>query len=91
MVNRFANGRIFVSETLQGVWWMGIFLVVWPFVDTITTIAVTYALYQLGDIKFFLPSYGVDVGTVAGGVFLMALKFVIEQAILLQSENDLTI
>ncbi|MGX1351662.1 hypothetical protein AB7M49_005238 [Bradyrhizobium elkanii] len=91
MVNRFANGRIFVSETLQGVWWMGIFLVVWPFVDTITTIAVTYALYQAGDIKFFLPSYGVDVGTVAGGVFLMALKFVIEQAILLQSENDLTI
>ncbi|MGN8546704.1 DUF2975 domain-containing protein [Bradyrhizobium sp. 13971] len=91
MVNRFANGRIFVSETLRGVWWMGIFLVVWPFVDTITTIAVTYALYQAGDIKFFLPSYGVDVGTVASGVFLMALKFVIEQAILLQSENDLTI
>lgn len=91
MVNRFANGRIFVSETLQGVWWMGIFLVVWPFVDTITTNAVAYALYKLGDIKFFLPSYGVDVSTVAGGVFLMALKFVIEHAILLQSENDLTI
>ena len=31
------------------------------------------------------------VSTVAGGVFLMALKFVIEHAILLQSENDLTI
>ena len=91
MVNRFANVRIFVSETLQGVWWMGIFLVVWPFVDTITTNAVSYALYQLGDIKFYLPSYNVDVGTIAGGVFLMALKFVIEHAILLQSENDLTI
>ena len=91
MVNRFASGRIFVSETLQGVWWMGIFLVVWPFVDTITTNAVLFVLYRTGDVKFFLPNYNVDVGTIAGGVFLMALKFVIEHAILLQSENELTI
>ncbi|MFB9262442.1 hypothetical protein ACFFWD_04545 [Bradyrhizobium erythrophlei] len=91
MVHRFASGRIFVSETLQGVWWMGIILVVWPFVDTITTNAVAYTLHQIGDVKYFLPSYNVDVGTIAGGVFLMALKFVIEHAILLQSENELTI
>ncbi|MBK5653857.1 MAG: DUF2975 domain-containing protein, partial [Rhizobium sp.] len=91
MVNRFANGRIFVSETLQGVWWMGIFLVVWPFIDTITTNAVIYVLYRIGDIKFLLLNYNLDVGTIAGGVFLMALKFVIEHAILLQSEHDLTI
>lgn len=38
-----------------------------------------------------LPSYNVDIGTIAGGMFLMALKFVIEHAILLQSENELTI
>jgi hypothetical protein len=91
MVNRFANGRIFVSETLQGVWWMGIFLVVWPFVDTTTTNAVLYVLYRIGDVKFFLPNYDIDVSTIAGGVFLMALKFALEHAILLQSENDLTI
>ena len=52
MVNRFANGRTFVSETLQGVWWMGIFLVVWPFVDTITTNAVIYVLYRIGGRRF---------------------------------------
>jgi hypothetical protein len=78
MVNRFANGRIFVSETLQGVWWMGIF-------------PVLYVLYRIGDVKFFLPNYDIDVSTIAGGVFLMALKFALEHAILLQSENDLTI
>lgn len=70
---------------------MGIILVVWPFVDLITGNAVAYALYEIGDIKFLLPSYNVDIGTIAGGVFLMALKFVIEHAILLQSENELTI
>ena len=91
MVHRFAHGRIFVSETLQGVWWMGIILVIWPFVDLATSNAVAYALHEIGDIKFFLPSYNLDIGTIAGGVFLMALKFVIEHAILLQSENELTI
>jgi hypothetical protein len=91
MVYRFARGRIFVSETLQGVWWMGIILVIWPFIDLATSNAVAYALHEIGDIKFFLPSYNLDIGTIAGGVFLMALKFVIEHAILLQSENELTI
>ena len=33
IVHRFASGRIFVSETLQGVWLMGIILMIWPFVD----------------------------------------------------------
>jgi Protein of unknown function (DUF2975) len=91
MVHRFARGRIFASETLQGVWWMGIILVIWPFIDLITSNAVAYALHEIGDVKFFLPSYNVDIGTIAGGMFLMALKFVIEHAILLQSENELTI
>ncbi|MDE5451494.1 DUF2975 domain-containing protein [Bradyrhizobium sp. CSA112] len=91
MVHRFAHGRIFVSETLQGVWWMGIILVFWPFLDAIASNAVAFALHAIGDTKFYLPFYTVDVGTIAGGVFLMALKFVIEHAILLQSENDLTI
>lgn len=91
MVHRFAKGRIFVSETLQSVWWMGIILVVWPFVDIVTSNIAAYALHRIGDVKFFLPSYNLDVGTIAGGVFLMALKFVIEHAILLQSENELTI
>ncbi|UFX42992.1 hypothetical protein HAP47_0027695 [Bradyrhizobium sp. 41S5] len=50
-----------------------------------------YVLYRIGDIKFLLLNYNLDVGTIAGGVFLMALKFVLEHAILLQSENDLTI
>ena len=91
MVHRFARGRIFASETLQGVWWMGIILVIWPFIDLITSNAVAYALHEIGDVKFLLPSYNVDIGTIAGGMFLMALKFVIEHAILLQSENELTI
>lgn len=91
MVHRFASGRIFVAETLQGVWWMGIILVIWPFVDLTSSNTVAYLLHEFGDIKFFLPSYNVDIGTIAGGVFLMALKFVIEHAILLQSENELTI
>jgi hypothetical protein len=52
---------------------------------------VAYALHEIGDIKFFVPSYNFDIGTIAGGVFLMALKFVVEHAILLQSENELTI
>ncbi|MGY4625826.1 DUF2975 domain-containing protein [Bradyrhizobium sp. USDA 4486] len=91
MVHRFARGRIFVSETLQGVWWMGIILVIWPFIDLITSNAVAYALHEIGDVKFFLPSYNIDIGAIAGGVFLMALKFVIEHAIRLQSENELTI
>lgn len=91
IIHRFASGRIFVSETLKSLWWIGATLVVWPFLDTAVTNVVAFTLKARGDIITFIPSYTIDVGPIAVGVFLIALRYVLEHGIALKSENDLTI
>jgi Protein of unknown function (DUF2975) len=91
MVRRFAKGQIFVSETLGSMQWIGAIMIAFPFAEVLVNNAVNYGLLKLGDSPVFAPSYMVDVGPIAVGAFLIALKFVLERAILLKSENDLTI
>jgi hypothetical protein len=91
MVRRFARGHIFVSETLANIQWIGVIMIAFPFAEMLLGNVVNYALLKLGDSPVFAPTYMVDVGPIAVGAFLIALKFVLERAILLKSENDLTI
>jgi len=91
VVNRFARGRIFVSETLATVFWLGVTLIVWPFVDTAATQFVLAALKARGDVPVYLEKYAIDVAPVAVGLFLVALSYVLDHAMAMKSENDLTI
>lgn len=91
MVHRFATGRIFVGETLGTLQKLGVILIVWPFLETGVTNAVAYVLKARGDLPLFLPGYAIDIGPIAVGLFLLALRYALEQAIDIKSENDLTI
>lgn len=91
IIHRFSRGRIFVSESLASLQWIGVVLIIWPFLMTVVSNLAAFGLKARGDIQVFLPSYVVDIGPVAVGMFLIALRYVLEHGIALKSENDLTI
>ena len=91
MVHRFASGDLLVSETLANLQTMGIVLVVWPLLEAVATNVVGYVWKANGDVPYWTANYFVDVGPIAVGVFLVALKGVLEHAIALKADHDLTI
>lgn len=91
ILHRFARGRIYVSETLASLQFVGIALIVWPFVDALVQNAGMYALHQRGDLPIYVPTGVIDIGPVAVGVFLLAIKLMLSHAIALKSEHDLTV
>jgi hypothetical protein len=91
IIHRFASGRIYVRETLQSLSWIGAVLIVWPFLDVVVPDLAAYVLHQRGDITYFAPTYVVDVGPIAVGVFLFAFRTMLEHAMAMKSEHDLTI
>lgn len=91
MIRRFIRGSIFVGETLASVERLGWLILAFPIVSTLLSNACNMVLVALGQ-----PTYGkivwiVDIGPIAVGLFLVALKHVLHHAIQLKSENDLTI
>jgi hypothetical protein len=92
MVRKFMSGQIFVSDTLAGLKSLGIILMIWPFLAKTANYASDATLKAWGDLPVWWPlSFNVDLGVVAMGVFLLALKVVIEHAIDIKSDNELTI
>jgi hypothetical protein len=92
MVRRFISGRIFVEDTLAGLKSLALVLIVWPFLVAGTRLGEDWAQKALGDIPQNYPApFTVQLGIAAFGVFLLALKIVIEYAIEIKSEQELTI
>jgi hypothetical protein len=92
MVRKFASGRIFVSDTLIGLKFLGLLLTVWPFIRGAAEYGIEAALKAHRDIPSYWPStFNVNFGVVAMGLFLLALKTVIENAIDMKADSDLTI
>lgn len=91
ILHRFARGRIYVSETLASLQLVAIVLIVWPFLDALVQSTGLYALHQRGDLPLNTPRMVIDIGPVAIGVFLLAIKHMLKHAIALKSEHDLTI
>ena len=50
-----------------------------------------YLLYRLGDIPAWQPLYALQVMLVALGLFLFALQMLIQHAVALQKDVDLTV
>lgn len=90
-IKRFAKGRIFVLKTLESVRSLGLLIVVWGIYQTASANLVMYGLYLTGDVRNFHPDYLVDIPTLAVGGFILTFKFILERAILLQEDVDLTI
>jgi Protein of unknown function (DUF2975) len=92
MVRKFATGRIFVSDTLTGLKSLGLLLTVWPFIHSAVVYALSAALKAHQDIPSYWPlPFNVNFGILAVGLFLLALKAVIENAIDIKADNELTI
>jgi hypothetical protein len=92
LVRKFASGRIFVSDTLTGLKSLGIILIVWPFIQATGRYLLQAALKAYQVIPSFWPlPFNVNFGIVAVGLFLLALKAVIENAIDIKTDNELTI
>jgi len=91
MVRRFAQERIFVAETLGSLWWMGVILIVWPFLETCASALSSYALKATGELSFSFYRFNLDVAPIAVGLFLLATEHVIRRAMTLKEDSDLTI
>jgi hypothetical protein len=92
MVRKFISGQIFVEDTLAGLKSLGYILIVWPFLMAAVRYGEDAALRALGDLPPHWPlPINVNLGVAAMGLFLLALKAVIEHAIEIKYEQDLTI
>ena len=92
MVRKFVNGQIFVSHTLNGLRSLGYLLIAWPFVQVAVRYLLQAALKAHQDIPSYWPvKFNGNFGIVAMGLFLLALKAVIEHGIDLKADNELTI
>jgi hypothetical protein len=91
MIRQFMKGAIFVGRTLTSVQTLGWVLVAYPFGASLITTASNLILARMGEPSSGIVSYFIDLGPIAVGLFLVALKHVLHHAMQMKSENDLTI
>jgi Protein of unknown function (DUF2975) len=91
MIRRFAMGAAFDEFTLRSMRTLGFLLIGYPFFELLLGYFVSEALQYTGDLKGASATYILDIGTLAAGFFVLALMYVLKNAIDLKSENDLTI
>lgn len=91
LVRRMARGDLLVPPMLADLGTMGVVLIVWPFLETAVRNIVELLWIRTGDLPSWTADYFVDVGPIAVGVFLMALRGVLAHAIALKAEHDLTV
>jgi Protein of unknown function (DUF2975) len=94
MIRQFMRGSIFVGSTLARVQTLGWILVAYPFVSNLIINTSNFILSRLGEPTLGGTagvSYIIDLGPIAVGLFLVALKHVLHHAMQMKFENDLTI
>jgi Protein of unknown function (DUF2975) len=91
MIRQFMRGSIFVGGTLARVQTLGWILVAYPFVTNLITNVSNLILARMGEPTLGGVSYIIDLGPIAVGLFLVALKHVLHHAMQMKFENDLTI
>lgn len=92
MVRKFSSGQIFVASTLSGLKILGIIFLFWPFLNAAVRYGIFTILQKLGDFpaQASIP-VNINFAVIAMGLFLLALRIVIEHAIDMKSDHDLTI
>ncbi len=90
-IHRCATGKVFVADTLRTLGLLGIIIILWPVYELITGNLLAYALTVTGDMKTFRPDFLFDVGPLAVGLLILAMRVVIGHAITIKQDHDLTI
>jgi hypothetical protein len=90
-LGKFACGQILVSTTLFHFRQLGLVIVAWGIFETFEANVMSYALMLTHDLQAWRPDYSVDVAPLAVGLFMVAFKYVLDLAIALQHESDLTV
>jgi hypothetical protein len=90
-IHKFATRPMFVNDTLRSMQHLAIALIGYPFVQSIVGILCNYGLTITDNFPEQYITFVPDVAVIAVGVFLLALKYVLKNAIDLKTENELTI
>jgi Protein of unknown function (DUF2975) len=90
-IRSFRAGHVFDLRTLNSLKWLGIVLVAFPFVQCLLELGVLDFLERFEGAKLTSTGSVIDVGTMAFGLFVLALRQVLQHGLVIKSENDLTI
>jgi Protein of unknown function (DUF2975) len=90
-IHRCAMGKVYVSDTLRTLGFLGVIVILWPVYELVTTNLLSYALTVTGDLKTYRPDFLFDVGPLGVGLLILAMRAVIGHAINIKQDNDLTI
>ena len=89
-IHRFAKGDIFDFHTLRRMHILGVILIGFPIFTFVQSAIVSYGLLYTDKIDSGSLEI-LDVGPIAVGIFIIAIKLVLQNAMSLKTENDLTI
>jgi len=91
LVRQFKRGDLLIETTLSTIKYMAWVISAMPIVEILIFNLNSYLLYRLGDIPAWQPLYTFQVMAFAMGLFLYALQMLIQHAIALQKDVDLTV
>jgi Protein of unknown function (DUF2975) len=90
-IRSFKAGYLFDQRMLNSLKWLGIVLVVFPFAQCLVEMGVLDFLQRFENAKLTATGSVINVETAAFGLFVLALRKVLQHGLVLKSENDLTI
>lgn len=91
LVRQFQRGDMLIAATLRTMKYIAWIAMIMPVIEILFYNLNTYWLYRLGDIPAWQPLYTINVMMLALGLFLYALHLLIQHAIALQKDADLTV
>ncbi len=91
LVRQFQRGDMLIAATLRTMKYIAWIAMIMPVIEILFYNLNTYWLYRLGDIPAWQPLYTINVMMLALGLFLYALYMLIQHAIALQKDADLTV
>jgi hypothetical protein len=91
LVRRFLKGEILISATLKTIKIMAYLFILMPFFSLLIYNFGLFMLHRFGDLKSWQPFYDLDIVGIATGLMFFALHILIQYALKLQKDVDLTI
>lgn len=91
LVRRFRQGEMLISTTLDTINKMAWIFIAIAVISILHYNLNLYLLYRLGDLPKWQPFYTLDMLSIALGLMLFGLRILIQHAIDLQEDVDLTV
>ncbi len=91
LVRRFKQGEMLISATLDTINKMAWIFIAISVMSTLHYNLNLYLLYRLGDLPQWQPFYTLDMLSIALGLMLFGLQILIQHAIVLQEDVNLTV